>query len=133
MRAMYDSGSQKSYIRKEMASALGLAPLFKQHLSHALFGGERIKEKVHNVHKIELGSLDGSLVVVNIILKYSLDFVMPANFYAAAHFVHVKYSEVLLICKSFGCQNRKVLQLKSLFPRLELLAAAGQVNYADLL
>ncbi|GFQ70730.1 integrase catalytic domain-containing protein [Trichonephila clavata] len=57
---MYDSGSQKSYIRKEMISALGLAPLRQQHLSHALFGGERIKEKFHNVYKIELGSLDGS-------------------------------------------------------------------------
>ncbi|GFR07031.1 integrase catalytic domain-containing protein [Trichonephila clavata] len=37
VRAMYDSGSQKSYIRKEMVSALGLAPLRQQHLSHALF------------------------------------------------------------------------------------------------
>ncbi|GFX79702.1 integrase catalytic domain-containing protein [Trichonephila clavipes] len=57
---MYDSGSPKSYIRKEMVSALVLAPLRQQHLSRALFGGERIKEEVHNVHKIELGSLDGS-------------------------------------------------------------------------
>ncbi|GFR00879.1 integrase catalytic domain-containing protein [Trichonephila clavata] len=57
---MYDSGSQKSYIRKEMVSALGLAPLRQQHLSFALFGGERIKEKFHNVYKIELRSLDES-------------------------------------------------------------------------
>ncbi|GFQ90845.1 uncharacterized protein TNCT_257251 [Trichonephila clavata] len=54
VRAMYDLGSQKSYIRKEMVSALGLAPLRQQHLSHALFGGERIKEKFHNVYKNEL-------------------------------------------------------------------------------
>ncbi|GFR10117.1 integrase catalytic domain-containing protein [Trichonephila clavata] len=60
VRAMYDSGSQKSYIRKEMVSALGLAPLRQQHLPHALFGGERIKEKFYNVYNIELGSLDGS-------------------------------------------------------------------------
>ncbi|GFW67656.1 integrase catalytic domain-containing protein [Trichonephila clavipes] len=57
---MYDSGSQKSCIRKEMVSALGLAPLRQQHLSDELFGGERIKEMVHHVYKIELGSLDGS-------------------------------------------------------------------------
>ncbi|GFV41526.1 integrase catalytic domain-containing protein [Trichonephila clavipes] len=60
VRALYDSRSQKSYYRKEMVSALGLAPLRQQLLSHALFGGERIKEKFHNVYKIELGSLDGS-------------------------------------------------------------------------
>ncbi|GFR16662.1 integrase catalytic domain-containing protein [Trichonephila clavata] len=60
VRAMCDSGSQKSYIRKEMVSALGLEPLWQQHLSHALFEGERIKEKFHNEYKIELGSLDES-------------------------------------------------------------------------
>ncbi|GBM03703.1 hypothetical protein AVEN_134929-1 [Araneus ventricosus] len=57
---MYDSGSQKSHIRKEIASVLGLAPLRQQLLSHALFGGERINEELHNVYKIELGSLDGN-------------------------------------------------------------------------
>ncbi|GBN69468.1 hypothetical protein AVEN_239189-1 [Araneus ventricosus] len=60
VRAMYDSGSQKSYIRKEIASVLGLTPLRQQLLSHALFGGERINEELHNVYKIELGSLDGN-------------------------------------------------------------------------
>ncbi|GBN38796.1 hypothetical protein AVEN_75281-1 [Araneus ventricosus] len=60
VRAMYDSGSQKSYIRKEIASVLGLAPLRQQLLSHALFGEERINEELHNVYKIELGSLDGN-------------------------------------------------------------------------
>ncbi|GBM11178.1 hypothetical protein AVEN_207717-1 [Araneus ventricosus] len=60
VRAMYDSGSQKSYIRKEIASVLGLAPLRQQLLSHALFGGEKINEEIHNVYKIELGSLDGN-------------------------------------------------------------------------
>ncbi|GFT51016.1 integrase catalytic domain-containing protein [Nephila pilipes] len=43
-----------------MISALGLVPLRQQHLSHTLFGGERINEKFHKVYKIELGSLDGS-------------------------------------------------------------------------
>ncbi|GFR19349.1 integrase catalytic domain-containing protein [Trichonephila clavata] len=57
VRAMYDSGSQKSYIGKEM-SALGLTLLRLQDLSYALFGGEMIKEKFHNEYKIELGSLD---------------------------------------------------------------------------
>ncbi|GFT98587.1 integrase catalytic domain-containing protein [Nephila pilipes] len=60
VRAVFDSGSQKYYIRKEMVSALGLASLRLQHLSHPLFGGERINEKFHNVNKIELGTLDGS-------------------------------------------------------------------------
>ncbi|GFX61625.1 integrase catalytic domain-containing protein [Trichonephila clavipes] len=60
VRAMCDSGSQKSYIRKEMVSALRLAPLGQKHLPHALFGGARIKEKFHIVYKIELGSFDGS-------------------------------------------------------------------------
>ncbi|GFS30169.1 integrase catalytic domain-containing protein [Nephila pilipes] len=41
-----------------MVCALGLAPLRQQHLSHALFRGEKIYEKFHNVYKI--GSLDGS-------------------------------------------------------------------------
>ncbi|GBO03320.1 hypothetical protein AVEN_42487-1 [Araneus ventricosus] len=59
-RAMYDSGSQKSYIRKEIASLLGLLSLRQQLLSHALFGRERINEELHNVYKIELGSLDGN-------------------------------------------------------------------------
>ncbi|GBN46179.1 hypothetical protein AVEN_237441-1 [Araneus ventricosus] len=57
---MYDLGSQKSYIRKEIASVLGLAPLWQKLLFHALFGGERINKELHNVYKIELGSLDGN-------------------------------------------------------------------------
>ncbi|GBO24401.1 hypothetical protein AVEN_183001-1 [Araneus ventricosus] len=47
-------------IRKEIASLLGLLSLRQQLLSHALFGRERINEELHNVYKIELGSLDGN-------------------------------------------------------------------------
>ncbi|GFQ96357.1 uncharacterized protein TNCT_402041 [Trichonephila clavata] len=46
VNAMYDSGSQKSYIRKEMVSALGLAPFCQQHLSHALFWRRKDQREV---------------------------------------------------------------------------------------
>ncbi|XP_035210940.1 uncharacterized protein LOC118185223 [Stegodyphus dumicola] len=57
VRALYDTGSQKSYLRKNLISSLGLIPSRKQILSHALFGGERTPENVHNVYKIKLKSL----------------------------------------------------------------------------
>ncbi|XP_035212723.1 uncharacterized protein LOC118186704 [Stegodyphus dumicola] len=58
VRALYDTGSLKSYLRKDLISTLGLIPSRQQILSHALFGGKRTPENVHNVYKIKLKSLD---------------------------------------------------------------------------
>ncbi|XP_035226364.1 uncharacterized protein LOC118198720 [Stegodyphus dumicola] len=58
VRALYDTGSKKSYLRKDLIYSLGLIPSRQQILNHALFGGERTPENVHNVYKIKLKSID---------------------------------------------------------------------------
>ncbi|XP_035226052.1 uncharacterized protein LOC118198471 [Stegodyphus dumicola] len=58
VRALYDTGSQKSYLRKDLISTLGLIPSRQQILSHALFGGKRTPENVYSVYTIKLKSLD---------------------------------------------------------------------------
>jgi hypothetical protein len=53
-----DSGSQRSYILKEIPKELNLPCLGEETLSHSLFGGGEMKEQEHKVYKVTLQSLD---------------------------------------------------------------------------
>ena len=59
VRAAIDTGSQNSYILKNVADQLGYQPLGKQNFIHLLFGGDKSKVTTHTKYTIRVGDLDG--------------------------------------------------------------------------
>ncbi|GFQ80591.1 transposon Ty3-G Gag-Pol polyprotein [Trichonephila clavata] len=58
VRAILDTGSQKSYISEYAAKFIGLKSIGKETITHGLFGGHKITE-VHDKYLIKLCSYDG--------------------------------------------------------------------------
>ncbi|UYV84919.1 hypothetical protein LAZ67_X004007, partial [Cordylochernes scorpioides] len=58
VRVLLDCGSQRSYISKRMVDALGLKRVQQAILTHNLFGGGEIRQKKHNVYKVNVSSLN---------------------------------------------------------------------------
>ncbi|GFR11117.1 uncharacterized protein y4hQ [Trichonephila clavata] len=58
VRAILDTGSQKSYISEYAAKFIGLKSIGKETITHGLFGGHKITE-VHDKYLINLCSYDG--------------------------------------------------------------------------
>ncbi|UYV84463.1 hypothetical protein LAZ67_X002286 [Cordylochernes scorpioides] len=58
VRVLLDCGSQRSYISKIMVDALGLKRVQQVTLTHNLFGGGEIRQKKHNVYKVNVSSLN---------------------------------------------------------------------------
>ncbi|GFR29969.1 integrase catalytic domain-containing protein [Trichonephila clavata] len=58
IRAILDTGSQKSYISEYAAKFIGLKSIGKETITHGLFGGHKITE-VHDKYLINLCSYDG--------------------------------------------------------------------------
>ncbi|GBM33545.1 hypothetical protein AVEN_197304-1 [Araneus ventricosus] len=57
VRGLFDTGDQRSFIRKYIADKLGLKPVDQEMLIHRLFGGSKTKQESHNVYSITLQSL----------------------------------------------------------------------------
>ncbi|UYV67608.1 hypothetical protein LAZ67_5001360 [Cordylochernes scorpioides] len=57
VRVLLDCGSQRSYISKRMVDTLGLKRVQQVTLTHNLFGGGEIRQKKHNVYKVNFSSL----------------------------------------------------------------------------
>ena len=60
MHAVIDTGSQNSYVLKEMTDQLEYKPLAKQDMVHLIFGGEKSDVTTHNKYLIRVGNMDGS-------------------------------------------------------------------------
>ena len=60
VRAVIDSGSQNSYILKEVADQLEYKPIAKQDMVHLLFGDKKSSVTMHNKYLIRVGKLNGS-------------------------------------------------------------------------
>ncbi|XP_025829705.1 uncharacterized protein LOC112904277 [Agrilus planipennis] len=58
IRALIDSGSQKSYILKATASQLKLVPIRHEKMIHSLFGGNNTAELEHKCYNIKLETED---------------------------------------------------------------------------
>ncbi|UYV69843.1 hypothetical protein LAZ67_7000945 [Cordylochernes scorpioides] len=58
VRVLLDCGSQRSYISKRMVDALGLKRVQQVTLARNLFGGGEIRQKKHNVYKVNVSSLN---------------------------------------------------------------------------
>ena len=60
VRAVIDTGSQNSYVLKEVADQLEYKPLAKQDMVHLLFGSEKSGVTTHNKYLIRIGNMDVS-------------------------------------------------------------------------
>lgn len=60
VRALFDSGSQNSYIKQDIVKKLGMKPVSKEILGHCLFGGLKTEKSMYNVFEFNIGSLDSS-------------------------------------------------------------------------
>ena len=60
VRALIDTGSHKTYVRRSVADDMKLKLIGQQKMVHLLFGGEKTKPRVHNEYQFNLQSLDGS-------------------------------------------------------------------------
>ncbi|KAF8792071.1 hypothetical protein HNY73_003717 [Argiope bruennichi] len=57
IRGLFDTGAQRSFIKKDIVDKLELEPVDQEMLSHGLLGGSETKQKSHNVYNITLQSL----------------------------------------------------------------------------
>ena len=57
VRIVLDTGSQNSYIVKNLAEDMGYAPVKKETLIHSLFGGVKTEEFKHTCYRIRLRSI----------------------------------------------------------------------------
>ncbi|XP_046145659.1 uncharacterized protein LOC123988944 [Osmia bicornis bicornis] len=60
VRVVVDTGSQKSYITKEVAAQVAYEPIAEQQLNHSLFGGTKSGIRKHKKYWVRLVSLDDS-------------------------------------------------------------------------
>ena len=58
IRVLLDPGSQRSYIKKDIAQYIQYKPTGEEKLIHRLFGGEMTRPRDHLCYKIRLQSLD---------------------------------------------------------------------------
>ncbi|XP_055927971.1 uncharacterized protein LOC129959174 [Argiope bruennichi] len=57
IRGLFDTGAQRSFIKKDIVYKLGLEPVDQEMLSHGFMGASETKQKSHNVYNITLQSL----------------------------------------------------------------------------
>ncbi|UYV60209.1 hypothetical protein LAZ67_1000406 [Cordylochernes scorpioides] len=63
VRALLDTGSQRSYILSKTAQDLGLSPIGQESLKHVVFGGHT-SESVHHEYRVNLGHASGNFKMV---------------------------------------------------------------------
>ncbi|UYV72737.1 hypothetical protein LAZ67_10000469 [Cordylochernes scorpioides] len=67
VRALLDTGSQRSYILSKTAQDLGLSPIGQESLKHVVFGGYT-SESVHQEYRVNLGHASGNFKMVSKLL-----------------------------------------------------------------
>ncbi|XP_035712900.1 uncharacterized protein LOC110856386 [Folsomia candida] len=58
-RLLFDSGCQRSYVKKSTVAKLGISAVGREEFRKALFGGQLTEVKSHNRYKLELLNVDG--------------------------------------------------------------------------
>ncbi|OXA50439.1 uncharacterized protein LOC110854179 [Folsomia candida] len=58
VRAVIDTGSQRSYVSKKAVQVLGFKPIGEKRIMHSLFGGQQTDEQRHKLFEIALQSKD---------------------------------------------------------------------------
>ena len=57
VRAIIDTGSQRSYITRDIAASMVYEPIDTQKVTHTLFGNKQSQPETHNIYLIHLSSL----------------------------------------------------------------------------
>uniref|UniRef100_A0ABD2W4D4 Peptidase aspartic putative domain-containing protein n=1 Tax=Trichogramma kaykai TaxID=54128 RepID=A0ABD2W4D4_9HYME len=60
VRALYDPGSHRSYVRSEIAEKIGYQLLSRYETSHSLFGGVQAKSELYDVYRVRVRNLTNS-------------------------------------------------------------------------
>ncbi|XP_028172612.1 uncharacterized protein LOC114361684 [Ostrinia furnacalis] len=63
VRALIDSGAQRSYIKRSLAQNLNLTPVRQEELGHVVFGGLETKKEMHAMYNITVSNLQGSFKI----------------------------------------------------------------------
>ncbi|KFM63616.1 hypothetical protein X975_19953, partial [Stegodyphus mimosarum] len=71
VRALIDTGSQRSYILKETAADIGCRAIGSKFLTHALLGGITRRREIDNRYEVNAGSLKGDFSRQLILLEQS--------------------------------------------------------------
>lgn len=58
VRALFDSGSQRSYVKEDIMKKLNVTPASTEGLTHSLFGGNTVSFKTYNVYDLQVQSSD---------------------------------------------------------------------------
>ncbi|GFU75375.1 DUF1758 domain-containing protein [Trichonephila clavipes] len=58
VRALIDSGSQRSYLLKKIAHEMNLKPIEMKNLIHSVFGSSTLQKQVHRVYETTLQNVD---------------------------------------------------------------------------
>lgn len=83
VRAMFDSGSQRSYIKEEIMEKLNISPAGTEGLSHSLFGGATVSFKNYKTYDLTVQNMDrtfefqmnalGQSIICKNVPKYNTD------------------------------------------------------------
>ncbi|UYV60640.1 hypothetical protein LAZ67_1001743, partial [Cordylochernes scorpioides] len=76
VRALLDTGSQRSYILSKTAQDLGLSPIGQESLKHVVFGGHT-SESVHQEYRVNLGHASGNFKMVAKLLDHKKSVIQP--------------------------------------------------------
>ncbi|OXU30158.1 hypothetical protein TSAR_012713 [Trichomalopsis sarcophagae] len=60
VRAVIDTGSQHSYVLRDVANQLNSTPIAQQDMIHLLFGGDKSEIETNNKYQVRVGNMDGS-------------------------------------------------------------------------
>ncbi|UYV65694.1 hypothetical protein LAZ67_3005164, partial [Cordylochernes scorpioides] len=113
VRAFFDSGSQHTYILKTTAEELGLKPVTKEIVHHALFGGIQTTAVTHNLYDVQLKADDENFVCkVTVRDQSKICQALP------------RIPETSLISKALEQRKIKVTDLRNDNPPIELLIGA---------
>lgn len=84
VRALLDSGAQRSFLKNDIAELLDLKTVNTETISHCIFGGKETMKEAHNIYSLNIKSIDNSyrcnisVIGENVICGY-LPKVRPGN------------------------------------------------------
>ncbi|KAL4720548.1 hypothetical protein ACJJTC_003044 [Scirpophaga incertulas] len=69
IRALIDSGAQRSFIKRDMAREIGLKSVGKEEMCHGVFGGTKTEIKEHILYNVNIGSIDKKFSTKMIVIE----------------------------------------------------------------
>ncbi|CAH2088916.1 unnamed protein product [Euphydryas editha] len=123
--ALFDSGSQRSYVKDEIMQRLQIQPVKKDHLKIQVFGGHNVSSKSHNLYnfsieniynsfKFEISALGQNCLSIPVreMLLWNYSFYVPLGARICHHHLNsVTWSELTFTLCDFTGQQFDVMSL----------------------